>query len=179
MESTFLHPAKVIRAAHLDEGVHVADFGAGSGFFTRAAAREIGPSGRVWAVDIQRDMLSHIKNLALVEGLQNVEVVHGDVARLCGSKLPDKQVDFVIAANILFTLEDKEPLVAEIHRVLQFGGRALIIDWKDSFGGLGPHPSHVCTEAFAHELFSKHGFSYLATIPAGEYHWGFVVRKKV
>lgn len=179
MESTFLHPAKALQAVHLDEGTQVADFGAGSGFFTRAAAREVGPGGRVWAIDIQRDMLSHIKNLAIVEGLHNVEVIHGDVARLQGSQLPDKQVDFVIAANILFTIEDKSAFAAEVDRVLRFGGRALIIDWKDSFGGLGPHPSHVYTEALAHDLFSAQGFSYVSTVPAGEYHWGFVVRKKV
>lgn len=178
MESTFLNPALALRTSHLDEGIHVADFGAGSGFFTRAAAREVGERGVVWAVDAHRDLLPRIKNLALAEGLRNVEVLHGDLEKLCGSNLPAEQFDFVIAANLLFSLENKENLAEEIKRVLRRGGRALIVDWKDSFGGLGPHLEHVITAAAARALFEKNGFVVLGEVPAGEYHWGFIVRKK-
>lgn len=178
MESTFLNPAKTLRASRLDDGLHVADFGAGSGFFTRAAAREVGEKGMVWAVDVHRDLLPRIKSLALAEGLHNVEVLHGDLEKLCGSNLPAEQFDFVIAANLLFSLSNKQNLVEEVKRVLRRGGRALIVDWKASFGGLGPHPEHVVTAAAARALFEKGGFTLLEEVPAGEYHWGFIVRKK-
>lgn len=178
MESTFLNPAKALRAAHLDAGMHVADFGAGAGFFTRSAAREVGERGVVWAVDAHRDLLPRIKNLAAAEGLHNVEVIRGDLEEEQGSSLPAEQFDFVIAANVLFALEHKERLPEEVKRVLRPGGRALLIDWADSFGGLGPHPDHVVVEQEARALFERAGFSVLENVPAGEYHWGFVVRKK-
>ncbi len=177
-DSSFLNPLQAVAAAHVHEGMHVADFGSGSGFFARAAAREVGEHGVVWAIDINRDLLPRLKTIAHAEGLRNVEVLHGNVSEEKGSNLPPDSVDLVIAANVLFTLEDKEGCVKEIKRVLKKGGRALVIDWSDSWGGLGPHKDHVLTEADARELFEKHGFLTSDPIPAGAYHWGFIGRKK-
>jgi len=61
MESSFLNPAKVLAALHIDEGMKVADFSGAGGFFTRAAARAVG-SGVVWAVDSNADLLTRIRN---------------------------------------------------------------------------------------------------------------------
>ncbi len=177
-ESLFLNPTKVIEAAGVHEGMQIADFAAGSGFFTRAAARKVEPQGTVWAVDIQQDLLPHIKHLALAEGLKNVEVIHGDVTDQDGSHLPPASFDMVIAANILFVVEDKRGLLSEINRVLKVNGRALLIDWSGSYGGLGPHPKHVVTSDSAQSLCKEGGFSVIQDIPAGAYHWGFMVRKK-
>src|SRR3989344_2236513 len=94
-KSSFLNPALVVRAARLYEGLTVADFGAGSGFFTRAAARLVGERGIVWAVDVHQDLLPRLKNLALAEGLRNVEVVCGDVEKQKGSHLPEGNFDVV------------------------------------------------------------------------------------
>ena len=164
--------------AKVGEGSVVADLGAGSGFFTRALGREVGESGRVWAVDIHRELLPRIKTIALAEGLQNVEVVHGDVETVGGTNLPENHFDFCVAANLLFSLEHRGECVAEIKRLLKRTGRALIIDWAGSFGGLGPHKDHVITAAAARTLFEQHGFAHVEDVPAGLYHWGFVVRKK-
>lgn len=178
MEEGFLNPTKTLRLAGLEEGQKVADIGAGAGFFARAAGRAVGEGGVVWAVDLNRELLSRIKNFAEAEGLHNVEVMHGDAGVAGGTNLPAESFDFVIAANLLFALEHKGECVAEIRRILKKSGRALIIDWADSFGGLGPHPDHVLTEGQGRRLFEQHGFQILGKIPAGTYHWGFVVRKK-
>jgi ubiquinone/menaquinone biosynthesis C-methylase UbiE len=178
VESKFLNPGKALRAAKVAEGSKVADFGSGSGFFTRAAARLVGPHGVVWAVDAHRDMLSSVKALAAAEGLHNVELSAGDLEYRGGSNLSDESVDLVVASNLLFCAQDKSALIEEVWRVLKKNGRALFIDWKDSFGGLGPHSSHVVTEAAARALCERGGFSIVEEIPAGSYHWGFVARKK-
>lgn len=177
-EISFLNPSKVLQACHLHEGMRVADFGTGSGFFTRAAARMVGEGGVVWAVDIHRELLPRVKNLSLGEGLQNVEVIHGDVEKVGGTRLPEEQFDFVIIGNLLFSSEHKEALAKEAARVLKYGGRALVIDWSSSFGGLGPHPEHVILAPHARKLFEDAGFAYVDDVPAGAYHWGFLVRKK-
>lgn len=172
-----MNPFKVARAAGIHEGMQVADFGAGSGFFTRAAARLVGQGGAVWAVDIHRDILPHIKSVAAAEGLPNVEVVYGDVEVAGGSHLPALGFDLVIAANLLFAVEHKRELAAEVYRVLKPGGRALLIDWRESFGGLGPHQDHIVTAAQAQKLFESQGFAPPTQVAAGDYHWGLLFRK--
>lgn len=176
-ESSFLNPAYALNNAGLHEGQDVADFGAAGGFFTRAAARIVG-DGTVWAVDTNGDLLSRIKSLAIAEGLHNVEILRGNIESPKGCGLPAEHFDMVIAANILFSAHHKEAVIKEIHRVLKKTGRAVVIDWSSSHGGLGPHPDHVVTEAAARTLFEEGDFTYLERIPAGAYHWGFVVRKK-
>jgi ubiquinone/menaquinone biosynthesis C-methylase UbiE len=177
-ESSFLNPAYVLANAKVHEGQNVADFGAQGGFFTRAAARAVGPEGTVWAVDTNGELLSRIKSLSIAEGLHNVEILRGNIESAKGSGLPAEHFDAVVAANILFSAEHKHKLIAEMHRVLKRTGRGLVIDWSSSHGGLGPHPDHVVTEAAARTLFEEGGFTYLESIPAGAYHWGFIVRKK-
>jgi ubiquinone/menaquinone biosynthesis C-methylase UbiE len=178
IESTFLSPAEALEAAHLHEGMQVADLGSGSGFFTRAAARLVGESGVVWAVDTNQDLLPRIKNLAQGEGLHNVEVIQGDAEVAGGTHLPRAAFDIVIAANLLFGLEEKHECIAEIRRILKNNGQAIVIDWTGSHGGLGPHPSHVISREEAQKLFEQQHFAFVRNIPAGQYHWGFMVRKK-
>lgn len=174
-ESSFLNPTYALQNAGLHEGQDVADFNASGGFFTRAAARAVG-SGTVWAVDDNGDLLSRIKSLALAEGLHNVEILRGNIEAQGGSGLPPGHFDVVIAANLLFSAYNKEAVAKEISRVLKKTGRAVVIDWSSSHGGLGPHPNHVISKNDALKLFEK-GFTHLFDIPAGAYHWGFVVRK--
>lgn len=177
-ESTFLNPAQALEHAGLEEGMRVADLGAGAGFFARAAARRVGEGGVVWAVDLNRDLLSRIKNLAIAEDLHNVEVLHGDAEMVGGTNLPADSFDFVIATNLLFAIENRGECVAEIRRILKKTGRALVIDWQDSFSGLGPHPGHVLTALDGQKLLEQQGMVLVTKVPAGAYHWGLVVRKK-
>ncbi len=178
-DSSFLNPTKALAASGLHEGMQVADMASSSGFFVRAAARLVGPGGNVWAVDMNRDLLPRIKNLAVAEGLHNVDVVQGNIARPKGSKLPDESLDFAILVNALFTHEPGEhvAVLKEMARTLKSGGRALIVDWTDSHGGLGPHPDHVVKEATVRKLLAGAGLIEVQEIPAGEYHWGLIVRK--
>jgi ubiquinone/menaquinone biosynthesis C-methylase UbiE len=177
-ESSFLNPMKALRAAKLRDGDKVADLGAGSGFFAKAAARLVGGKGVVWAVDAHQDMLPRLRNHAVEEGLVNVEVVHGNIEQEKGSHLPADNFDFVIMTNVLFGAERKEAVVKEAKRILKTGGRALIIDWKDSFDGMGPHKDHVVTEDHARTLMELGGFTFVEDVPAGEFHWGFIARKR-
>jgi SAM-dependent methyltransferase len=65
----------------IQAGMEIADLGAGSGFYTIAAAKALISTGRVYAVDAQKDLLTKIKNNAVSQGLYNVEVIWGDIEK--------------------------------------------------------------------------------------------------
>lgn len=177
--SDFLNPSRAVRVAKIHDSMKVADFGVGAGFFTRAAARAVGPRGVVYAVDVNRDLLKRLQSFAEVECLSNIEYVQGDLEKPHGSSLPEESVDVVVLANILFQTEDKERVIEEAWRVLRKGGRAVVIDWQDSFNNIGPHKDHVLTKEAAIALATRGGgFQHLEDIPSGSFHYGLILKKK-
>jgi ubiquinone/menaquinone biosynthesis C-methylase UbiE len=173
----FSDPQKNIEAMGLHEGSVVADLGAGSGFYTLAAGHAVGPGGKVYSVDVQAELLARIKNSAHTQHLHNIEVIHGDVEVVGGTRLREVSVDAVFVCNILFQLEHKDGLVDEVKRILKPGGRVLIIDWEGSFGGMGPTQKDIVEERDAAALFEGHGFTKITAFDAGDHHYGLIYRK--
>lgn len=155
----------------------IADFGAGSGFYTIEAAKALAGTGKVYAIDAQKDLLVRIKNDAAKENLSNVEVIWGDIEKVGGTNIADGTVSLGLLCNVLFQLEDKKSCLAELKRILIPGGRALVVDWADSFGGIGPHINNVITKESAEELFEGAGFAKDREISAGSHHYGFIFKK--
>jgi len=152
--------------------------GSGSGFYVLESARAVGESGRVYAVDVQKDLLERVKKSADLEGLNNIEVIWGDIEKLGGTRLADASVDAVILSNVMFQVEEKDNLATEVNRILRPNGRVLVVDWTGAFGGLGPAPESVFPEQQAKELFQGRGFVLDKEISAGDNHYGLVFRKK-
>jgi ubiquinone/menaquinone biosynthesis C-methylase UbiE len=174
---SFSDPQHNIDQFMLGEGMEVADLGAGPGMYTLAAAKAVGSEGRVYAIDVQRDLLPKIKHSAHEHGLYNVEVLWGDIERRHGTKLRDNVVDAAIVSNVLFQVEDKKAFIEEVKRIVKPRGKVLVVDWSDSFGGMGPPPGHVVHKEDIRQLFEESGFSYEGDISAGAHHWGMILRK--
>jgi ubiquinone/menaquinone biosynthesis C-methylase UbiE len=174
----FSDPKKIIEDMSIQEGSRVADLGAGTGFYSLAASEVVGPNGRVYAVDIQQDLLSRLKNSAHNVKSHNIEVIHGDIEHVGGTRLLEQSIDVVIVANVMFQLDNREGLADEALRILKPSGRILVVDWSDSFGGMGPQPNMVFTQQTARELFEKKGFVFVTGILAGDHHYGLIFRKK-
>jgi ubiquinone/menaquinone biosynthesis C-methylase UbiE len=173
----FSDPVNNVSQFRLGEGMAVADLGAGSGAYTIAAADVVGETGRVYAVEVQRDLASRIANLSKAKGLFNVEVIWGDVERVGGTKLAENTLDAVIAGNLFFLIDEKQALVYEIARILRPGGKVLIVDWLDAFEGIGPPPDRVTSAHAMRRLFEAEGLACSETIHAGAHHWGIICRK--
>lgn len=173
----FSDPQKNIEQFGLQDGVLVADLGAGAGAYTVAAALAVAPLGRVYAVEVQKEYLSKIKDVVSEAGLSNVDVLWGDIERSGKTKIGDRVVDAVIVANVLFQVEDKDGMTAEVKRILKPGGRVLLVDWKDSFDGMGPHSDEIISYDTAKKVFEDAGFIFVKDIDAGDNHYGFVMKK--
>lgn len=174
----FMHPEQVVGACQLKPTDVVADFGAGSGFVSKASARFV-PKGVVYAVELQRGLVERLQHEAKESGINNLYPIWGDIEIDKGTTLADKSVDLVILSNILFQLDDKQGCVSEVNRVLKTGGRVLVIDWSESFGGLGPTVNSVFDLTKAKEVFLKKGFSILTeNLPAGDHHYAIIFKKE-
>ncbi|MFT5352726.1 MAG: ubiquinone/menaquinone biosynthesis C-methylase UbiE, partial [Candidatus Paceibacteria bacterium] len=133
----FSDPQKNIEQFHVDPGMSVVDLGSGSGFYSLACARVVGDSGRVISVDINKDLLSKLKKEAEHEGLLSLDIVWGDIDEDNGSTLSDNIADRVLITNTLFQVEKRENVIKEARRILKKGGSLLVVDWSESFGGMG------------------------------------------
>ena len=173
----FSDPENNIKQFALAPGMMAADFGSGSGFYTMAMARAVSPSGKVFAVDIQKNLLEKIKNGAKQDHLNNVNVIWGDLEHLGGTKLRESSVDAVTICNLLFQVKNKDALCLEAKRILRVNGRVLVVDWAGSFGGVGPMEADVVSKIKAAAIFHDHGFVLDREINAGAEHYGLVFRK--
>ncbi len=173
----FLLPEVVATHFHVRPGDVVADLGAGSGHFARILSRLTGDKGKVFAVEIQKQLAETLAGIARSERLLNVDVVWGDLEALNGTKITDHSVDIALLINTLSMLDDKATAIQEMSRILKVGGKAIIVDWTDSFGGLGPQPHMVVGEAAARALFEAQGCVYERSFPAGDHHYGISLRK--
>ena len=158
----------------LREGMKVGDFGAGSGHYSRAAAVAVGTSGKVYAIDIQEDVLKHLKLNTHLAHQNTIDAVWGDIEKLGGTHLRDGSLDAVILANTLFQIENRYGLLGEIRRVLKSEGKLIVIDWAGSYGGMGPIPEKVVTEHDAEALFINGGFHKVKSFRAGPHHYGIL-----
>ncbi len=155
----------------------VVDFGAGSGHYVLAIAERLRNQGHVYAIDIQKDLLTRIKNDAHKKGYKNVEIIWGDLERAGASKIADELVDVVLVSNLLFQVEDKQAPLAEAMRILKLGGSLYVIDWAESFDGLGPIRKHVFKKDAAITLVKGVGFMLIDEFDAGAHHYGLAFIK--
>jgi len=121
-------PERVVGALGLEPGARVADLGSGGGYFTFRLARAVGPTGRVYAADVDEDLNAYVRERAEEEGLTNVETV---LAEYADPKLPEA-VDLVFTCDTYHHLEDRTPYFAGLKRYLRPKGRVAIIEFAEA-----------------------------------------------
>ncbi|MBI2409488.1 methyltransferase domain-containing protein [Candidatus Kaiserbacteria bacterium] len=174
MSVHFSVPHENVLQLGLREGMKVGDFGAGTGHYARAAAAIVGGSGRVYAIDIQEDVLKHLKLNTHDHHHRTIETVWGDIEKAGGTHLKNESLDAAIIANVFFQVENRFGFLAELKRVLKPAGKLLVIDWAGSYGGLGPAPEKVVSEHEAEDFFIGGGFHKAKAFRAGAHHYGIL-----
>jgi arsenite methyltransferase len=118
------HADEVVGALGLGSGASVADLGAGGGYFTFRLADAVGPTGRVYAVDVDDDLQAYVAAEARSRGATNVETIRGDAN---DPRLP-VPVDLLFSSDAYHHLANRTAYFAGARRYLRPGGRAAIID---------------------------------------------------
>jgi arsenite methyltransferase len=118
-------PEAVIQSLAIRPGDHVADLGAGGGYFTFRLADAVGPTGRVYAVDVDKSNLDYIARRAKEGGYTNVEAI---LAKYDDPLLPEGGVDLIFTCNTYHHLENRTDYFASAARYLRPDGRVVVID---------------------------------------------------
>lgn len=120
-------PEVVLDAMQLKAGLNVADIGAGTGFFSRRLAKAVGPTGKVYAEDIQPQMLDLLKKDIEKEGIRNVVTVLGTET---DARLPAHGVDRVLLVDVYHEFQKPEPMLASIRESLAPGGTVTLVEYR-------------------------------------------------
>ncbi len=173
----FSNPQKNLLQTGVGKAAVVADLGSGAGFYSIPAALMVGVDGIVYAIDINQDLLSKLKNEAKSQNIKNIRPIAGNIEKLGGTSLADDIADLTIISNTFFSLEDKNSAIKEAKRITKNKGRILFVEWNDNFAGIGPHKDHLFKEEDAKKLFEEAGLAVFQKIDAGDHHYGLILRK--
>jgi ubiquinone/menaquinone biosynthesis C-methylase UbiE len=168
----FLNPKEVLNQLEIKEGMVAADFGSGSGGWAIPLAKRL-KNGKVYALDIQEEMLSALKGKAEIENIFNIETKKADVGENTGLK--SDSVDLVLLTNLLFQNENKEKIILEAKRTLKSGGQILAVDWLEG-ASLGPKGGRVSAEEVK-KIAREAGLKIQKEFPASVFHWALILSK--
>lgn len=152
-----LPPEEVLEKIGLRRGMVLADVGAGTGYFTLPAAELVGPSGKVFALDLSEEMLSLLR--AKNPPLQ-VEVLSCGETRL---PLPEGAADLVLAAFVLHEVSAPLAFLRELRRIVRPKGRVALLEWLPLQEEEGPPLKERLAPETASDLLREAGF-----LPCGE-----------
>jgi ubiquinone/menaquinone biosynthesis C-methylase UbiE len=118
---------EILRELRLRPGMDVADIGAGTGFFAVMIAREVGPEGRVYAVDIARNFVDAAVRRARERDLDNVTGIVNDQRNV---RLPPQSIDLAFTSDTYHHFEYPGRMLAGIREALRPGGELVVVDFK-------------------------------------------------
>jgi arsenite methyltransferase len=119
-------PQRVMDVLNIRPGDQVADLGSGGGYFTFKFAEAVGPAGKVYAVDIDRDMVDLIAKRARQENASNVDAI---LARPDDPLLPQAGIDLIFSSNTYHHIENRVAYFSNLRKYVRPGGRVAIIDF--------------------------------------------------
>jgi ubiquinone/menaquinone biosynthesis C-methylase UbiE len=145
----------------LSPGAVVADVGAGSGYHTRRLARAVGDVGRVFAVDIQPEMLEILEDRLTREGITNVAPVLGTPT---DPGLPEASVDLVLLVDVYHEFLHPYEMMNALCRALKPGGRLVLVEYRAEDPAVPIKPLHTMSEVQVRREMALHPLRWERTV---------------
>jgi predicted methyltransferase len=149
------HPAKLLKALALAKGDAVCDFGCGNGFYTLQFAKQVGPRGKVYAVDIQQEMLDQLRERMGARGLKNVELI------LCTEtdpRLPPAKLDMVMMVDVYHELSHPPEVLEAVRASLRPRGQLVLVEFREEDPTVPIKPLHKMSQAQVNRELAANGF---------------------
>jgi len=155
------NPDAAIEALDLKPGMNVADVGAGIGYMSFKMARKVGPSGKVYANDLQPQMLQRLKANAAKEKITNVETVLGSAT---ATNLPRGTMDLVLMVDVYHELSDPQRMLRDIRESLKPDGRLVLLEYRKEDPKIPIREEHKMSVAEVKTELEAEGFKLSKTV---------------
>ena len=154
-------PEQVVQALGVKAGMAVADLGSGSGYFTRRFVKTVTDTGKVYAIDVEQEMLAYTKTS--IERLRIPYTAEFILAKPDDPKLPPGSVDLIFLCNVYHHLEHRDRYFANVKPALKAGGRVAIVDFYHDHrsGDVGFPRRHLVARETVVEEMGKAGYRLL------------------
>lgn len=177
-KSDFINHEAIVSNFSLRNGMTVADFGCGAGYFAIPMAKRLNNTGKVYAVDVLSAALEFIESQAKLFSLVNLQTVRANIEVLGSTKIPDKSVDLALIANVLFQCGNRDAALQEAKRILVPHGQIVIIDWVPENFFLGPKFNKCISEQESKKIAERNGLKVIRDIPVGILNYGYITEIK-
>ena len=146
-------PNRLVSALGLKPGNHVGDVGAGSGYLTWRMARVVGPTGKIYANDIQPEMIAFLRTNLLVRGITNVVPVLGTTT---DPRLPDNTLDLILLVDVYHECDHPWEMTRRMTDALKPGGRLVFVEYRGEERWIPIKPLHKMTAAQVRKEMALH-----------------------
>ena len=167
-------PSKAIELLNLKEGMVVADIGAGVGYYTIRMAKKVGATGKVYASDIQPEMLTLLRKRLDEQKITNVEMVLGTET---DPKLPLNSIDLAIMVDVYHELAQPQRMLRKLRKTLKDDGRLVLLEFRKEDPYVPIRPEHKMSVAEAKLELEDEGFVLDKVIPGLPWQHILVFRK--
>ena len=148
-------PDIALNVLKIPKGASVADIGAGSGYITVRLAARVGPTGRVFANDVQPQMLNMLARRLANSNITNVTLIEGT---LDDPKLPPASVDLAIMVDVYHELSQPQAMLRHLREALRPGGRLVLLEYRKEDPTVPIKPEHKMSVAEAKMEVEAEGF---------------------
>ncbi len=155
-------PKTAVRMMELKPGMSVADFGAGSGYYTELLARAVGRTGKVFATDIQPGMIELLKRRIRDRKLTQVEAI---LATTESSGLPDGCCDVILMVDVYHELSQPQQALRQLKGALKPGGRLILVEFRKEDPNVPIREEHKMSIAEARMELEAEGFRLDGALP--------------
>ena len=132
-------PEQAINLMDVKKGMVVADIGAGTGYFSIRLARRVGPTGKVYANDVQPEMLDRLRERSTKLKLSNIETVLGSEA---DPKLPANTMDIILMVDVYHELSQPQRMLHAMRTALRPDGRLVLLEYRKEDPTIPINPYH-------------------------------------
>jgi predicted methyltransferase len=148
-------PDVALNVLKIPKGASVADIGAGSGYFTEKLSARVGADGRVFANDVQPQMLEILSRRLAARSITNVTLVQGTVD---DPKLPPASVDLELMVDVYHELSQPQAMLRHLKAALKPGGRLVLLEYRKEDPTIPIRPEHKMSVAEAKMEVEAEGF---------------------